>query len=387
VAATISTIAVAGVALAQQKPGQPDLDALLARVADRVEHYFARAQSIVCQETVRLQPLRHDFGAADGHVRQLVYELRVAWDAAEDGGAPEPKVQRELLTVDGRPPRENDRDACMDPKSISPEPLAMLLPNNQPEYVFSVHGDGKIDGHPSIVLDYKSRVVGRANVAWKGDCVSIDLPGRTRGRLWIDQASGDVLRYDEGLTGMFEFDVPRSKQIFNGPQSIDLPRGCVGSGCQLIHNAGDALTAVPLGAAFLLRSERAERAAGLFVVAAIFVSACVAGVEAITRLIHPDAPSHLWALALAGAIGYAGNRVAARIRLRAGRRLDSAALIADGHHARADAYVSLAVIASAAVVAVGLPIADPLIGLAITVVILRITWQSWRTVRGHDHAH
>jgi cation diffusion facilitator family transporter len=163
--------------------------------------------------------------------------------------------------------------------------------------------------------------------------------------------------------------------------------GSVALLADLIHNAGDALTAVPLGAAFLLRSERAERAAGLFVVAAIFVSACVAGVEAIARLIHPDAPSHLWALALAGAIGYAGNLVAARIRLRAGRRLDSPALIADGHHARADAYVSLAVIASAAVVAVGLPIADPLIGLAITVVILRITWQSWRTVRGHDHAH
>jgi cation diffusion facilitator family transporter len=163
--------------------------------------------------------------------------------------------------------------------------------------------------------------------------------------------------------------------------------GSVALLADLIHNAGDALTAVPLGAAFLLRSERAERAAGLFVVAAIFVSACVAGVEAIARLIHPDAPSHLWALALAGAIGYAGNLVAAHIRLRAGRRLDSPALIADGHHARADAYVSLAVIASAAVVAVGLPIADPLIGLAITVVILRITWQSWRTVRGHDHAH
>jgi cation diffusion facilitator family transporter len=163
--------------------------------------------------------------------------------------------------------------------------------------------------------------------------------------------------------------------------------GSVALLADLIHNFGDALTAVPLGVAFLLRSERAERTAGLFVVAAIFVSACVAGVEAIARLFHPDAPSHLWALALAGAIGYAGNLVAARIRLRAGRRLDSPALIADGDHARADAYVSLAVIASAAVVAIGLPIADPLIGLAITFVILRITWQSWRTVRGHDHAH
>ena len=163
--------------------------------------------------------------------------------------------------------------------------------------------------------------------------------------------------------------------------------GSVALLADLIHNVGDALTAVPLGAAFLLRSERAERTAGLCVVAAIFVSACVAGIEAIARLIHPDAPSHLWALALAGAIGYAGNLVAARIRLRAGRRLDSPALIADGHHARADAYVSLAVIASAAVVAIGLPIADPLIGLAITIVILRITWQSWRTVRGDEHAH
>ena len=163
--------------------------------------------------------------------------------------------------------------------------------------------------------------------------------------------------------------------------------GSVALLADLIHNFGDALTAVPLGVAFVLRSERAERTAGLFVVAAIFVSACVAGVEAVSRLIHPDAPSHLGALALAGAIGYAGNRVAARIRLRAGRRLDSPALIADGHHARADAYVSLAVVASAAAVAIGIPIADPLIGLAITLVILRITWQSWRTVRGHEHAH
>jgi cation diffusion facilitator family transporter len=163
--------------------------------------------------------------------------------------------------------------------------------------------------------------------------------------------------------------------------------GSVALLADLIHNFGDALTAVPVGAAFLLRSERAERTAGLFVVAAIFVSACVAGIEAFSRLIHPDAPSHLWTLALAGAIGYAGNLVAARIRLRAGRRLDSPALIADGHHARADAYVSLAVIASAAVVAIGLPIADPLIGLGITFVILGITWQSWRTVRDHEHAH
>jgi cation diffusion facilitator family transporter len=163
--------------------------------------------------------------------------------------------------------------------------------------------------------------------------------------------------------------------------------GSVALLADLIHNFGDALTAVPLGIAFFMRSERAERTAGLFVVAAIFVSACVAAVEAVSRLIHQAPPTHLWAMAAAGATGYLGNAVAARVRTRAGERLHSPALVADGHHARADAYVSLAVVASAAVVALGLPVADPLIGLAITAVILRISWQSWRTVRGYDHAH
>jgi cation diffusion facilitator family transporter len=152
----------------------------------------------------------------------------------------------------------------------------------------------------------------------------------------------------------------------------------------LIHNFGDAATAIPLAVAFAMRSARAERYAGLFVVAAIFVSACVAGVEAVSRLIHPSTPTHLVALAAAGAVGFLGNWLAAQVRTRAGRVLHSPALTADGNHARADAYVSLAVIASAIVVAIGIPVADPIIGLAITAVILRITWQSWLTVRGGD---
>jgi cation diffusion facilitator family transporter len=168
---------------------------------------------------------------------------------------------------------------------------------------------------------------------------------------------------------------------------IFIAAGSIALLADLIHNFGDASTAIPLGIAFLLRSDRAERIAGLFVVAAIFISACVAGVEAVSRLIHPETPTHLLALAGAGGIGYAGNWIAAQIRTRAGRSLDSPALIADGNHARADAYVSLTVIASAIVVALGLPVTDPLIGLGITLVILRITWQSWSTVRGHAHAH
>jgi cation diffusion facilitator family transporter len=148
----------------------------------------------------------------------------------------------------------------------------------------------------------------------------------------------------------------------------------------LIHNFGDALTAVPLGAAFLLRSFRAEKVAGYFVVVAIFISACVAAIESVNRLIHPQDIDHLVALALAGLVGFAGNEIAARIRLRAGRSLNSPALVADGNHARTDGFVSLAVVASAIVVALGFQAADPIIGLTITVVILRITWQSFRTV-------
>jgi cation diffusion facilitator family transporter len=163
--------------------------------------------------------------------------------------------------------------------------------------------------------------------------------------------------------------------------------GSVALLADLIHNVGDALTAIPLGAAFLLRSQTAERRAGYFVVLAIFVSAVVAAVEAVHRLVDPQGIDHLAVLALAGVIGFAGNEVAAQIRLAAGRRLNSPALIADGNHARVDGLVSLAVVASAAVVALGLDVGDPLIGLAITLVILRITWQSWRTVTGRDHEH
>jgi cation diffusion facilitator family transporter len=155
----------------------------------------------------------------------------------------------------------------------------------------------------------------------------------------------------------------------------------------LIHNFGDALTAVPLGAAFLLRSVRGERWAAYFVVLTIFFSACVALYETIQRLIEPQQLSHLWALGAAGVLGFVGNELAALVRLSAGRRLDSPALVADGYHARTDGFVSIGVVASALLVGLGAEIADPLIGLGITLVILRITWQSWQTVKhgADDH--
>jgi cation diffusion facilitator family transporter len=167
--------------------------------------------------------------------------------------------------------------------------------------------------------------------------------------------------------------------------AIYVATGSVALLADLIHNFGDALTAVPLGAAFLLRSPRAERYSGLAVVLAILVSACVAGVVAVEKIISPHAPQHLLALGIAGVVGFAGNEVAAQVRLGAGRRLNSPALVADGYHARTDGIVSLGVLLGAALVALGVSLADPIIAIVITVIILRITVQSWVTVYGHRH--
>ena len=169
--------------------------------------------------------------------------------------------------------------------------------------------------------------------------------------------------------------------------AIYVATGSVALLADLIHNVGDALTAVPLGTAFLLRSAKAERGAGLAVVLAIFVSACVAGALVIEKLISPHPPEHLLALGIAGAVGFAGNELAAQVRLGAGRRLNSPALVADGYHARTDGFVSLGVMLSAVLVALGLTIADPIIAIGITGVILSITWQSWLTVSGRVHSH
>jgi len=155
----------------------------------------------------------------------------------------------------------------------------------------------------------------------------------------------------------------------------------------LIHNGGDALTAIPLAIAFLARNERAERGAGFAIVLAIFVSACVAAYEAVVRLVHPQHLGYLLPLMVAGVIGFVGNELAARVRLRAGARLDSPALIADGQHARVDGLVSLGVIASAGGVAAGVKLADPLVGLLMTTLILRITWQAWRTISAGQSDH
>lgn len=149
----------------------------------------------------------------------------------------------------------------------------------------------------------------------------------------------------------------------------------------VIHNAGDSLTAIPLGMAFFLQSKKGERWAGYSIVLAIFISAVIAIQQAIDKFIHPQTPTHLIAVGFAGLVGIAGNELAALIRWRAGKHLDSPALIADGNHARADGIVSAGVILSAILIGIGFPLADPIIGLIISLLILHASWESFQSIR------
>jgi cation diffusion facilitator family transporter len=158
-----------------------------------------------------------------------------------------------------------------------------------------------------------------------------------------------------------------------------------------IHNFSDALTAIPLWIAFALGTKaatrrytygygRAEDLAGLFVIAMITLSAIIAGVESVRRLIHPVPIQHVGWVAAAGLVGFIGNELVAIYRIRVGRQIGSAALIADGLHARTDGFTSLAVLLGAAAVALGFPLADPIVGLIITVAILAVLRTAVRDV-------
>ncbi len=158
-----------------------------------------------------------------------------------------------------------------------------------------------------------------------------------------------------------------------------------------LHNVADALTAVPLLIAFTLARRlptkrytygygRAEDIGGLFVIAMMALSSVLAAYEAINRLLHPQTVSHLWAVAAAGVVGFIGNEVVARYRIRVGRQIGSAALVADGLHARTDGFTSLAVLLGAGGVALGWSWADPVVGIAITVAILGVLRSAIRQV-------
>ncbi len=172
---------------------------------------------------------------------------------------------------------------------------------------------------------------------------------------------------------------------------IVLLSGSVALLADTIHNIGDAATAIPLWVAFTLARRkpnkqftygygRVEDLAGVAVVLTILFSAIFAGYESIERLFHPRTVEYLWAVIIASVIGFLGNEAVAIFRIKVGKEIGSAALIADGYHARVDGLTSLAVLFGAVGVWLGYPLADPLVGLLITVAILRIVWESGKSV-------
>jgi hypothetical protein len=210
----LTALCTAGLATPQGNPAEGLQSrapvSLIARVGEYVEQYYARAQSILAVEEVSVQPLGRDLGA-DGFARRLVYELRLEWNPEAAGGE-NANVVRSLISVNGRTPRPNDEPRCTDPRSISPEPLAALLPDQRGKYIFHPSGTGTVDGRRAATFDYRSVRAEAPRVQWKDDCASIDLPGRTRGRVWVDPETAEILRFDENLIGMVDIPVPPAQQ-------------------------------------------------------------------------------------------------------------------------------------------------------------------------------
>lgn len=195
-------------------PAAGDVDAVLVKAAERVEDYFTRAQSLVCTETVHDQPLSSGL-TADGFGRTVESELRLSWDAGSDGApATEARTRRQVLRVNGRPPRPKDRDNCTTPEQneSEPQPLSFLLASARPDYTFSLAGRGRIDKRAALLVDFREKAplkVDDVRLANDNeDCVSYNLSGGSRGRLWIDAESYDVLRLDFGVSGQVEIPLP-----------------------------------------------------------------------------------------------------------------------------------------------------------------------------------
>jgi len=209
---------------AQAPDKSADLPGALARIGDHVAQYYGRARRIICLETVVLQPLTSTF-SFDGPGRELKYELRVEWEPTPaDEPRSEARVLRQLLTVGGRPPRPKDEPGCMDPKPVSPEPLALLLPGRREDYTFKWAGTSRSNGRASLVLEYKATSSKPAEIVWHDECVTVDLPGRTQGRVWIDAVTDDILRLDEHLIGSFEFSLPREHTRHLHPSWMTIER-------------------------------------------------------------------------------------------------------------------------------------------------------------------
>jgi hypothetical protein len=216
---TIVAFSFGGAAALAQAPA--DVETVLFRVGERVGEYYRRAQSVMCIEKYTVQPLgAGSFGPA-GLARTTESELRIETDAGDadgDGSTGETKVLRVIRKINGRPPRERDKkdvSSCTDPNPLSPEPLEFLLPAHRAEHIFTMGGRGRGKDRDLLILDFKS-VPTREKAelveadSGKDDCYDTKGEIPTRGRVWVDAESFDVMRVEAHVIGPVDIRVPLS---------------------------------------------------------------------------------------------------------------------------------------------------------------------------------
>jgi hypothetical protein len=203
-----------GVFVSAQQHSSIDIAGVLQQAGARVTNLFARAQSIMCLEKVALQRLGVSFGA-DGPARFVESELRLSWEPTADNPTPtEANMLRQVVKVNGAAPRKKDYDNCTTPEQQSSEeqPLSILLPHQREKYTFSYDRHEQIDRRSAIVIAYreiKKPTVDVSLVADNDNCISFDIQGGMRGRVWIDAETYDVLRLDRTLSGLVEIPLPQ----------------------------------------------------------------------------------------------------------------------------------------------------------------------------------
>ena len=229
-ASAVTTFVVAlGAVLSAQAIPPIDIAGVLQRAGDRVTEYFARAQSIMCLEKVSLQRLAMGW-SADGPARMVESELRLSWQPSEDDPTPtEAKTLRQVLRVNGAPPRKKDYDNCTTPEQqVSEEqPLSILLPQQREKYTFSYDGRESIDRRDAIVIAYREIRKPTVDVSMIEDnenCISFDIEGGMRGKIWVDAETHDVLRLDRSLSGLVEIPLPRKASRNSGSTEWTMER-------------------------------------------------------------------------------------------------------------------------------------------------------------------
>lgn len=205
--------------LSAQAPVEPlDLQTVLGRVGSRIEEFYKRAQNVMCLEKVTAQPIGTDM-SLQGFARILEYELRVEVASATEAETAEANFVRELLKVNGRAPKPkdlDDRNTCLDPNPLTPEPLSFLLAKNRGDYVFTLAGAGKGKDKNSVMVDFRPITEEKAEFIedQKGreDCFQISLPAERRGRVYIDATTYDVQRIEQRLASRVDVRVPWRRQ-------------------------------------------------------------------------------------------------------------------------------------------------------------------------------